>query len=999
MQTAFLKRVAQEVYQKYSENIGDIYIILPSRRACMYFKQYLGEVMDKTVFAPAVLSMEGFAKQLSQLQKVDGVTLLFELYETYKEFDKEITLEKFAPLGSSMLRDFNMIDNNLSEKKTEEMFEYLEEVKAIERWASDLGEDEEAFKEQYLNGKKKKSSLTDFLTFWQHLSKTYFNFRKKLQQKGIAFGGLAFREAYNRLDIAVEEMEIKNVVFAGFSQVSTVEEDLIRRLTEKGLTDLYFDSDRFYLDKKDHEAGYFLRRFEQTFAKHHPDFKESYIGKEEKTIDIIQVNSNPSQAKLVGEILKNSLSTPKQRAYFSKTVNHTGILLPDESLLQPLLYSLPNIEFEDGDKLADKANITMGIALQNTPLFDLLQAVFKMQEALKKTEEGYSVYFKDVLNIVRHPYFQYSISTKEYRGISEGVQKEIIDNSLIYIPLPTLHRWADERDENFGDDAPHLYKAVFTAWQGDPKTAIDQLIQMIASLVDIFLYESSPVADFDLGETSEQPFENELLLKLYTTLVRLGDILNAKKEKITIGTFKILLMELLRGINIPFTGKPIAPLQIMGMLESRALDFEHVIILSCNEGKLPIKKTVESLIPYDLRIQYGMPTYKHNDIAFAYTFYRLFHRTNKFTFITLDATSSLGGGETSRFITQVEEELAKYPQYKIKVNHQILKLDLPDLTAKQPYIVSKDEALIDTLKAQLEKEISPSLLNVYIKNPLQFLEMKILKIRESDELEESLDFRTFGTLLHETLEVLLERHIGKYVDPSDLDEMLKGNNIESAIQTVISKSKDKDIINKNLTYGKNYLLHKVADSLVKRFIEQQKGEKESPFFLVSQERTYGHTMQVVLTDGSKIPFRIQGKADRIDILKNTIRIVDYKTGAYKKEKLKADSWTTLLEDPEKEKIVQLLAYKYILLKNIESGKISNRDFPVSMDLKTCEVKAGFFFFRQLSDGFVEYKLEDEPESREEFFQYAEAFFSAIIRDMMDKSKPFSEEPSEFLELD
>ncbi|MEH0154153.1 PD-(D/E)XK nuclease family protein [Limibacter armeniacum] len=975
MKEIFLREVAQKVYHQHKEQLSELYIVLPSRRACMYFKQYLGEVMENTIFSPAILSMEGFAKQLSNLQKADGVTLLFELFETYRELEPEVTLEKFAPLGNSMLRDFNMIDNNLNEQQTEEMFTQLHDIKAIERWAEELGTEPETLKE------RQSKSLTEFFAFWENLSKTYWNFRAKLEKKGIAYGGLAFRQAYNRLEDAVKELGIKKVVFAGFSQVSTVEQQMMERLTKMKLTEHYFDADRFYLDNTEHEAGHFLRQFENSFAKDHPDLQLKYIGQEEKQVEIITVSSNPTQAKLVGQILQQNLSDQDECRRFSTTINHTGILLPDESLLNPLLYSLPDIEMPDGTQLADKTNITMGIAFQHTPLFDLIQAIFKMQDGLKEKDGVMCAYFKDILNIVRHPYFQYSNTSKEYREIAEGIQKEITEQGLIFMPLGKVVSW--------GDSMP-LYEAIFQSWNKNYRKAIDQLMALTEALVDVFRRREDPLKLYDKEEG--QSFENELLMKFFTTLTRLQDILSARKEQLSIQTFRLLMMELLKNVSIPFTGRPIAPLQIMGMLESRALDFEHVIILSCNEGKLPMKKVAESIIPYDLRVQSGMPTYKHNDIAFAYTFYRLFHRAKKITLIHTDPTANKDGGEISRFLVQLQEELACFPEYKISVEKKLLELELPDLTEQEGYRIEKDAAIVELLKEQIRKGFSPSLINRYIRNPLEFLEMRVLGIQEGEELEESLDYRTFGTLLHETIEQLFKHQVGQVISREDLDAMTKGKTISDALSYVSANSHDKDVRNKDMSYGKNYLLKKVAERLVFNFMSLQR-DKEAGFYLVAQETFHDHTIHIPLPDGTSIPFRLAGMADRIDIIGNhTIRVVDYKTGSYLKEKLNANTWSDLLHDPEKEKIVQLLAYKYILIQNLEHGNLQHMKLPVGFDTKNCQVQAGFYFFRKLSDGFVQYKLADEPTDRKEFIAFAEQFFGTVIRDMLDSQKDFTETP-------
>ncbi|PWJ44721.1 PD-(D/E)XK nuclease family protein [Sediminitomix flava] len=975
---AFLESVAKKLYEEHGNKISRLHIVLPSKRACVYFKHYLGEMMNEgqVLIAPVIVSMEGFARILAHLQIPDSITLLFDLYKTFLKHHEEITLDKFAPLGSAILREFNMIDNNLTEEKAVEMFEYLEDAKAIDRWAENLDKDHDEIKQKH-------QPLTEFLSFWKSLRETYVEFRANLLERKIGYGGLAFRTAFNRLEEAVKEEGIENVIFAGFSQTSTIEKELILKLVDMGIAKTYFDCDAYYLDQPHHEAGLFL----QDFKKHQPqleDFKQEHIGKHKMDVEIIQVSNIPTQAKVVGDLLQKELDgliSENRLEEFTHKLNHTAILLPDESLLQPLLHSLPD-ELEgtkEKDIAAKNTNITMGFAFHQTPLYELVESIFNLQENLKR-EEGKvaKAYFRDVVRIVRHPYFQRNVRDKE---IAQGILKQIQQEKHIFLEFETLLEWSDQSP---------LYRAVFFDWEEKHPAAIRQLKRMTEGLAKVFKNEARTPEEAGADLEGENAFENELLLKLFGTLNRLDEVL--PPENIQLKTFRIFLLEALYNITMPFTGFPIAPIQIMGMLESRSLDFDHVIVLSCNEGKLPVKKSVESIIPFDLKSLFGLPTFKDNDKSFAYTFYRLMHRAKKMTLIYTDSSNELtGGGEKSRFLLQIEKELAPRFRDMISVKNSSLAMPLPQIK-NELVEIKKDEALIDRIKERLtEKPISPSSIQKYLKNPLQFLEDVVIKLEDDDEIEEELDFRTFGTLLHGGLELLLKPFVGKTMNAEQWTAFKKGE-IELALDRTIRETKDLNYF--SLESGKNYLLFQIAQKLTADFFTQQSKEF-SKVKIVALEDFY-HS-EILITPDLKI--KLAGQADRVDLVwkhdgSMALRVVDYKTGNFTKKDLESKiGIQEVLDDPKKNKIIQLLAYKYLLLKNLNSSKLS-KVLPPHVDVSKLKIESGFYFFRKLNDGFIQYKLEGEPDTtteREAFFKYTEEFFRTIVLDMISEDKNISEE--------
>jgi len=976
----FLKKVAKALFNKFDYQIADTFVVLPSRRACMYFRYYLAQVAGKNILAPEILSMDDFISRVCNYQIIDRVSLLFELYKTYKKFDKteEHNLEKFIPLGGAMLNDFGMIDKNLPPEKAEELFEYLEEVKALERWGKELGAPIEV---------KEDSTLKEYFAFWSYLRDTYKQFRQDLLARKACYSGLAYRLVHKELDQLFEKEQIHHITFAGFNQLTVIEEDILKSLKATGKATLYWDVDKFYLEKKQHEAGLYLRKFMKTWPLAIEDFVHNSINTKAIDIELIQVNNKVTQAKLIGDLLTKKIKaivSKGEQKQFLQSMNNTAILLPDESLLSPILHALPLSE-NVGLDLNKCINITMGMSMQQNPMNDLIEAVFRMQQNIRpdtSNKDNFFIYHKDLLKILQHPFVRFfGEQTAAHQAIQNSVQSENI--------IMVSYQWLMQKSEQYEG-----YQILFDFWDNDSKKAFAYFYKFIEYFSNLF-------------NSDDTALENQFLFQLYTTLKRLDDTLTQQNESISVRTFRQFVIDMIKNVKVPFTGEPITPIQIMGMLESRTLDFEHVIVLSCNEGLLPQSKSTDSIIPFDLRLKNNMPTHRENDASFAYTFYRLFHQAKKVTLIYTDKKEATGGGEKSRFLNQIEEEFGYKKIIKntegeavedtkhtkagtngsIKLSQLSLQLPNAQVTSKK---VHKDEAVLEMVRSQLKKGVSPSAINTYITSPLQFFYRSVLKLSEADEIEETLNYRTFGTLIHETLDIMLQNKIGQVVDAELLQGILSKKEKLNTLMDEVIQEKLKKI---DTSQGKNYLLRNVAESLLQKFLQLQI-EKDTPFLLLSQETYQAHVLQVAIPWAAPVTFRISGKADRIDITRDKkIRIVDYKTGSFEVSKLKVGNYQQLFYEPDKEKIVQLMLYKYLLIKTIQSGKLKH--LPSDFSFDTYQVTSGFFFFRKLNSHFVEYKIEDAPEDINEFCNMVEAFIKDLVTDMLDPSQAFTEEASPF----
>lgn len=953
----FLKHVAQSLFEQYeSMELSNLLIVLPSRRACRYFKYYLATCSEKPLLSPEVLSMADFMRKQSKLASVDSISLLFKLYQVYKRFDKtpDHNLEKFAPLGMAMLKDFNLIDMNLTPEKAGELFEYLEESKAIERWAEELGSDREF---------KKTASLDQYFMFWEALRQTYLHFRNELLQESKAYHGLAFRWVFEHLDEIIPKLPFEQIIFAGFSQLTHVEFQVMQKLVEEQKARIFWDTDKYYTEGNIQEAGEYFRIFRKHYIADHPDFHNVQIGSFEQHIEIVKTGEPITQVKFLAAELKKAVSEGNISA---DSINKIGILLPDETLLVPLLHSIPDVELE-GKSLAELTNITMGLSFQQSNLFHWLELWFRLQ--LNARQEGtmeIAFYHQDILKLLSHPFAGISGETrKAAQAVGQWLRSE---NKVYASPEELILKASSEP----------FFALIFSPWKEDFTQAIQQFLafcKLIAEQLD----------------AEEQQMERFYLQEFYKAVQRLHDVLSVSPEKITLKTFRQFLFEILRSISIPFTGEPLGPVQIMGMLESRSLDFEQVFVLSCNDGILPKRKRPDSLIPFDLRSRFNLPTYRENDASFAYTFYRLFHKAKKVTLIYSDPAIKPENGGMSRFLYQIKEEFSAFPKIKLTEKTIGLKVSVQQLDGP---VIEKDDFTLNLIRERLEGGKSPSAISSYIRNPVEFYFDHILKLKEEELIEENLDAHTLGTLIHDTLELLLKpKDKLSHRDwlAEDFDPFFKEGFLLETILKVGATSPE--IKHMNLTKGKNYLLTKIAEKQIGVFLRKE--QKTSPFRIVLAEDFLNHTIELNLSDGSTLNFKLGGKADRIDIIGNQLRVVDYKTGSFQKPHLKAESWEELFQKPEKGKIIQLMLYKYLLLKNLHSEAIAPK-IPSEWRLEQMEIKSGFFFFQSLSSGFVEYTLKDEPAEPNEFFTYVENFIRHWVEDLLNPAQPFTSEQSAFM---
>lgn len=880
--TTFIFDVLKDL-KNAQANLSDLTFVLPSKRAGVFLKSQLAEVTEETIFSPEIISIEEFVEELSQLKKVTNTELLFEFYGTYCELTdkKEIdSFEVFSKWAQILLQDFNEIDRYLIPQKN--IFDYLSAIQDLEHWSVE---------------KNQTDFVKNYLAFWNKLHTHYTHFTKHLLSKKIGYQGLIYRAAVENLEPYIKNNNEKQHVFLGFNALNTSEETIIQILLQNNLAKVYWDIDDVFLNNPKHDAALFTRQHKLNW-KHFKDHPFNWITanySKEKNISVYGVPKNIGQAKYIGTLLNNI-----KKEY--KTLNKTAVILGDENLLIPVLNSIPsNI---------DALNITMGFPLKSIPLASLFEQLFSIHKSSSN-----SFYYKDVINILSHQFIRplFQIETIDY---ASKIIETINDNNLIYLTNHRLKALSGSNED--------LVDLLFSGWD----TNIDDVLKKCSALILTIKAYLDENKDSNLLSLEYLFRFNEL----FNELSRLNLAYRHIKD---ISALHSIYKELLSSETLDFQGEPLQGLQIMGMLESRVLDFETIIISSVNEGVLPSGKSNNSFIPFDVKIENKLPTYKEKDAVYTYHFYRLLQRAKNVYILYNTEADILTGGEKSRFITQLELEGIH------NISHQIITPHVPIIN-QSLNVVKKNDDVINRLKEIAKGGFSPSSLTNYIRNPLDFYYQKILKIREYDEVEETVAANTLGTVVHNTLEDFYEPLVGTFLSVEIVKKLKK--NIQKTVTHHF-----KDIYKEgDITKGKNLIIFEIAKRYVSNFldleIEDLKNGNQIKILAIEANNK-------VLLDIPEIdfPVYITGKVDRVDEYNGVTRIIDYKTGKVERPNVEIVNWEDINTDYKKfSKPFQILTYAYMMQAS------ENLNFPV---------EAGIISFKNLSNGFLKFAKKDKPGSR------------------------------------
>lgn len=922
----FLKKTAQHIYLNYADAIGNLCIVLPNKRAALFLKKHLAYYYKKAFWSPAIFSTEDFIKKLSGLQTLDNIQLLFEFYEVYKNNNTAPEpFDSFSKWATTLLHDFQEIDRYRIDAK--KLFGYINEARAMEVWSPELSEPTE-FQKSYLQ-------------FWESLGNYYQLLSEHLQNKNIAYQGLAFRKTADNIESYIEHISYEKILFVGFNAINASEEKIIDTLLKEKKAEVLWDTDSYYLNNTNQEAGLFVRRFYEKWDKKSFKWIENYLSTSKKDFTIVGVAQHVGQAKLAGQWLK-------EISKIDPTLTNTAVVLADENLLLPVLHALP--------EEVKHVNITMGYPLKKIPLFDLFDSLFSLHEnaynLAKDKNKPYSFYYKDVLKVIQHPYiaslFEYQRKSKKLQQLIETIHTK----NAVFFSLKNIETWYNDTDTFY-------IEYLFTNWNNQPQQAIVSLIQLCEQLNQ----------KFATGK-SDNSLELEYVFRFSTQLNQLKNYIDDYDAIEDLKTLQQLFQQAIASETLDFFGEPLQGLQIMGMLETRTLDFENLIILSVNEEVLPAGRNDNSFIPYELKRNFKLPTYSEKDAIFAYHFYRLLQRAKNIYITYNTENDEFGSGEKSRFITQLLYELPK-ANPNVKITEKIFSLPIANSLESESLSIKKDKSIEELiLHKACESGLSPSSLNTLKNCSLQFYFRYIAKIQESDEVEENIDAATLGDVMHKVLEDFYTPLIGKNLNKESLKDML--TKVDKAVKANFLTHFDAS----DIDTGKNLLTVKVASQLIKTFLNTEidfcEELKEQNKTLLIRELEKEMKLELEIAD-KKV--KLIGKSDRIDQIGNLIRIIDYKSGKVEPNDLKVKDIEQLLQDKKFNKAFQLLIYAWLYNKT--------EAHPEQI------LQSGIISFRKLSNGVMPVLWgENKSEINNEVLAEFEESLKLLLSDLLNTEKDF-----------
>jgi ATP-dependent helicase/nuclease subunit B len=931
---AFLRQVALHLEQNYKEKLDELCVVLPNKRGALFLKHHLAKVYGKTIWLPAIISAEDFIAELAGTQNMEDVDLTCRLYESYCLVygEKAEPFDSFAKWGNLILQDFNEIDRYLVDAKA--LYSNLKEIKEIENWS--------------LSEEKLSEFQVNYLDFMRHLGEIYSHFTETLLANNESYQGLAYKQAVKNFGQSTYIARYKKIVFCGFNALNKAETIIFSKLCQSGKAEIIWDADKYYLEDNVQEAGIFLRRNLKLFPEKEPNFIGEYF-KAEKDIQIISVPKQMGQAqtvrKLIDQLLDEGVKT-----------DSIAVVLANEKLLWPVLKMLPD--------RVEHVNITMEYPMRYTSAYSCIDLLLKIHFAYQtqSAESGKKqkhIYYKDFLNLLRHPFFKDYLDTLSIPKNNSSIIQQVMEKNYAFINenlLKELYAGAYES-----------LKLVFQPWNNTEEAL--KSIQAILSAVK--------QSHLNSELNNYKSLELEYLEVLIRNFNRIKEISEKYEHFKTLKSFKVLFNQVLGSASAAFIGEPLKGLQVMGVLETRTLDFEHIIFVSVNEGVLPSGKSQNSFIPNDLKRYFGLPLYGDKDAIYAYHFYRLLQRC-KTCFITYDSeTDTFGKGEKSRFVSQLESEMKVYnPEMKI---HESVALSTSFMESIEHSLsIGKTELTLENIrKKALSNEefhaLSPSSLISFKDCSLKFYFRYGAGLKEPAALEESAEANTFGSILHESLEGLYKPFIGKNIRVEDIEQLKKSvpATVEKNFLNYFSKAE--------AFLGKNLLQQNVLQVYVDKLLEFDKVFLSSisgkDLFIVDLEKEMSASIQVKI-DGKEETVYVKGKADRIDRVGEVLRIVDYKSSVQQSDKFEFSGFEMLFSSKNYDKMLQLFLYAWLAYKNKMAAAANIQ--PCIIPFKKFEKEPRHLI---LKDKTV-FRLTDEL--LREFEEHLKVFVSTIF----DRNKEF-----------
>lgn len=863
----FTQQLAEHIRDK-AYPLKHLHIILPSQRAIKYLSRDLYTTFGTPLFAPKMQSMSNWVKDLSEKPLAHSTLLLLRLYEVYvQQYGEHEDFDEFLNWGTSLIGDINDIERYQLDAK--QVFASLNDIRKLEGW--NLGD---APNEMQLK----------FLAFWEKLPVLHKLLLENLNEQKLFCSGSAYRSVADDISTVFRDDKDAFFIFAGFNALSKSEQSIMKQLHVMGRAEIILDADHFYLDSPIHEAGRFMRDLVKELNIREPSFVSSSLLDDTKQIDIYECAQNTGQIKVAASLLE-SLSKDE--------IDQTLLLLADEKLIAPLVKNLP--------KNIGAANITLGLPLGSSPIKTWVELLFAFQESALRFKTS-AVYHANLTRLLKHPFLLSSYSDAEYDQVN-AVEEEIIRFNKIFIKVENL---------KVADWLKEIITQFNLNWHQDYPKGIKTMRLLNASV-----YERMKERDH---------YEMALIAAFDRALIDFENIISqAQLPEMKLKSFKSLFRQHWSSQSLAYHGNPLDGLQIMGLLETRLLNFKRIIALGMNEGTLPPLNPINTLLPMDLRRFFALPSAREKQGLFAHHFYRLLHQCEHFACTYVSGSDITGTMEKSRYLTQLELELAKVNP-KIKINKHFMMIPNEEHLAAQK-LVAKSEDIFKRMDTLFERSLSVSAMNKYLKCSLDFYYRYVVDFGEESKVDEEIEMSTFGSNIHNTLEELylpfarrnkdweLVNPDTKPVTALDVERMLKS--FEPILERYFLESFDN---NRDIVFnGKNYLSFEIAKEMMRKFFEKEREYilNNPPLYIECLELPLRETLTLDV-NGQEKTVNLNGIVDRIDSVNGRFRIVDYKSGKLKDEDVqlkKAINSEELLEQISAVKHAnQLLNYAFLFQK-------------------------------------------------------------------------------------
>ncbi len=929
MQRSFLSETARKLYERYGRDISSLTIVFPSRRARLFFSDALSQLVDAPLWQPKYISMDDIMSEASSFASGDKVRMITELYKIYSSYHDE-PFDKFYFWGEMLLGDFDLIDKYMID--ADMLFRNICDLKELEADLSYLTPEMRRVINSFWSHFADEASLSDekrkFLSVWLTLAPIYHRLRERLTELRFAYTGMIYRSAVENVENGTGGPDTaRHYVFIGFNALSECEKRVLKYLDANARCDFFWDYDSYYTDNAEQEAGRFLRENIRLFPPADDVSHDNFIGIPKK-INAISTVSNVVQCKYVPTILRRispSLQFDKQ----------TAIVLTDESLLLPLLHSLPS-------EIADNINVTMGYPLRQTTAYSFVERLIELQKNRRKSGGEQTFYHADASGILLHPYL-----TEIADARTRERQRQIVESRSIRVS-----------EKMFADN--ELLGAIFTSADNCASLS-EYLLEAIQAVVEA------------TSDDEERSLKSAYLSIMADNIRQLNNSLKLCDIEIGSSIYTSLLKRHLQTVRIPFDGEPLKGLQVMGILETRNLDFRNVVILSMNDDNFPGNLNgASSFIPYNLRAAYGMPTPEHHEGVYAYYFYRLIQRAENVDMLYCSHADEKSTGEQSRYIYQLRYE-SPYDIGRLNVGVDVAVGEAKAISVeKRGRTLEKLERFLDADDPQM---LSPTALARYIACPLKFYFAAIARLKVSDEISEEVDNPMFGTILHAAMQRLYGAVRGVEDPVPELERMQRGDAVEKAVVQAINDEYLNNAEADPAEYAGSLALVK---SIVTKYIRRgiiPYDTAHGRFSVMDVEHKIAQPFE--LGDGRRIV--LGGIADRIDSLDNgRIRVVDYKTGDVHLEFNGAES---LFEGENRSRfgnLLQTMIYSMVLRRTFRRN-----------------VEPALYFVRYIhNDDYDPHLIDKAADSAAvDYDAYAEEFETLLRRkldELFDPETPFAQ---------